>query len=85
MLPGAQFFEGDFGDREFLEEVFQANTIDAVLHCAAETSFEFSITDQGIYFHNNGIGLLDAMREFGCRRSSTCQHQGPSDLEEHPI
>jgi UDP-glucose 4-epimerase len=94
VLPEAVFYEGDFGDWELLQEIFQAHAIDAVIHFAAETTIEFSMTDPGLYFHNNlvnSITLLDVMREFGCKQmifSSTAATFGepqytPID-EKHP-
>ena len=94
VLPEALFYEGDFGDRKLLREIFQAHTFDAVIHFAAETTIAFSMTDPGLYFHNNlvnSITLLDVMREFDCNRmifSSTAATFGeplytPID-EKHP-
>jgi len=94
VLPDAVFFEGDFGDKELLRRIFHAHGIDGVIHFAAETTIEFSMTDPGIYFRNNlvnGITLLDVMREHGCDRmifSSTAATFGeprytPID-EKHP-
>lgn len=94
VLPEAVFYEGDFGDRVLLERIFRGHQIDAVIHFAAETTIEFSMTDPGIYFRNNlvnGITLLDVMREHECDRmifSSTAATFGepqytPID-EKHP-
>lgn len=69
VLPQAKFYEGDFGDEILLDKIFQENKIDAVLHFAAETTIEFSMTDPGLYFHNNvvnGLVLLETMRKYGC-------------------
>ena len=71
VLPEAVFYEGDFGDQELLREIFQAHAIDSVIHFAAETTIEFSMSDPGLYFHNNlmnSITLLEVMREFGCKQ-----------------
>jgi len=94
VLGGAHFFEGDFGNKEVLERIFQTYTIDAVIHFAAETTIAFSMTDPALYFHNNmvnSITLLDVMRNFDCKRmifSSTAATFGepqytPID-EKHP-
>lgn len=94
VIDGAVFYEGDFGRRDLLQEIFQAHEIDGVIHFAAETTIAFSMTDPGLYFHNNlvnGITLLDLMREFDCKRmifSSTAATFGepqytPID-EKHP-
>ncbi len=71
VLPEATLYEGDFGNKTLLTNIFEENKIDAVLHFAAETTIEFSMTDPGLYFHNNvvnGITLLEVMRKFGCNR-----------------
>jgi len=94
VLPEAVFYEGDFGSHDLLEKIFQTHAIDAVIHFAAETTIEFSMTDPGLYFHNNlvnSITLLDVMRAFDCKQmifSSTAATFGepqytPID-EKHP-
>ena len=94
VMPEAVFYEGDYGDEDLLRDIFSKHEIDAVVHFAAETTIEFSMTDPGVYFHNNlvnGIILLDVMRESGCERmifSSTAATFGepqytPID-EKHP-
>jgi len=94
VMPEAVFYEGDYGDVALLRDIFSKHEIDAVVHFAAETTIEFSMTDPGLYFHNNlvnGIILLDVMREYGCERmifSSTAATFGepqytPID-EKHP-
>lgn len=71
VLPEAKLYEGDFGNKTLLTKIFEENKIEAVLHFAGETTIEFSMTDPGLYFHNNvvnGITLLEVMRQFGCNR-----------------
>ena len=91
---GAVFYEGDFGDRTVLETIFRNHSIEAVMHFAADTRVETSMTDPGQFFRNNlanGITLLDVMRERGCEKiifSSTAATFGepryiPVD-EQHP-
>jgi len=94
VLPKAKFYEGDFGDKDILDGVFRKSSIDAVLHFAAETTVEFSMTDPGKYFANNvakGINLLDVMRYHNCDRfifSSTAATFGEPEYtpidEKHP-
>lgn len=94
LLQGVAFYEGDFGDVDVLKNIFTKHDIDAVFHFAAETTIEFSMTDPGLYFHNNtvnSITLLDVMRKFDCKKmifSSTAATFGepqytPID-EKHP-
>lgn len=94
VLPSAAFYEGNYGDKYLLRDIFSAHDIYAVIHFAAETTIEYSMTDPGLYFRNNvvnGVNLLDVMREFECTRmifSSTAATFGepqyiPID-ENHP-
>ncbi|RKY88009.1 UDP-glucose 4-epimerase GalE [candidate division KSB1 bacterium] len=94
VLPGAVFYEGNIGDEKLLTKIFKNHRIDAVLHFAAETTIEFSMTNPKIYFENNvvnGIRLLNVMLEHKCNRfifSSTAATFGepqytPID-EKHP-
>ncbi|RZB35262.1 MAG: UDP-glucose 4-epimerase [Desulfobacteraceae bacterium Eth-SRB1] len=69
--PEAVFYEGDFGDRSLLKKIFQKHSIDGVMHFAADTRVESSMTDPSQFFNNNvvnSIVLLDAMREADCNR-----------------
>lgn len=62
--PGAELIIADICQSEVLDEVFRRFEIDAVMHLAAETVVEFSVTDPRRYFQNNvvgGINLLDSM------------------------
>ena len=71
VVPEAVFYEGNYGDKDLLREIFSTHEIHAVVHFSAETTIEFSMSDPAIYFTNNvvnGIALLDVMREFGCKR-----------------
>ena len=64
VLPRAEFVLADICDAQAVDEVFRQFKIDAVMHMAAETVVEYSMTDPGRYFRNNvvgGINLLDAM------------------------
>ncbi len=71
VLPEAHFTEGDFGDKRILRDIFTQFNIEAVIHFAAETTIEFSMTDPQKYFINNvvnGVNLLEVMKEYGCER-----------------
>ncbi len=62
--PEAEFVLADICDIQALDDAFSQFKIDAVMHMAAETVVEFSITDPRRYFHSNvigGINLLDTM------------------------
>jgi UDP-glucose 4-epimerase len=87
--PESVFYKGNFGDKQLLKNIFNDHAIDAVIHFAAETTVEFSMTDPQIYFINNvvnGVNLLEIMREYGCEKfifSSTAATFG--EPESTPI
>jgi len=94
VLPPAEFVLTDICDTASLESVFCRFKIDAVMHMAAETVVEYSMTDPKRYFHNNlvgGIDLLNAMLKHGVDKiiySSTAAVYGePRSIpieENHP-
>jgi len=94
VMPNAFFYEGNYGNKTLLRKIFTEHSFEAVIHFAGETTIKFSMSNPGLYFHNNvvnGISLLDVMREFGCKKfifSSTAAIFGepkytPID-EKHP-
>lgn len=63
----AKFIYADICNPVSLQEVFQNYKIDAVMHMAAESVVEFSMTDPRRFFQSNivgGLNLLEAMREY---------------------
>jgi len=68
-LPGgAQFVEGDLGDRPLLERTLEAARFDGVMHFAALIEAGESMRLPEIYFRNNTAGtlsLLEAMLATG--------------------
>lgn len=88
------FYQGSILDSKILEKILSENKIDVVMHFAAITTIEESVTNPSIYFNTNvsgGIMLLDTMRKYGCKNivfSSTAAVFGnpvsiPVD-ENHP-
>ncbi len=68
VIPEAIFYEADISNQEALENILQNSPVDAVIHLAADTSVEESVTDPGRFFWSNvgcGINLLDTMRKNG--------------------
>ena len=62
--PDMKFYEGDFGDSSLLEQIFQSESVDAVVHFGALSLVGESVIEPGKYFENNvgrGITLLNAM------------------------
>lgn len=87
--PKARFYKGDLRDRNFLEEVFQKEKIDAVIHFAAYALVGESMEKPLKYYDNNLCGtkiLLDAMVAHGVKKvvfSSTAATYG--EPERIPI
>lgn len=86
--------EVDINDKPSLEQVFQKQKIDAVMHFAAYSLVGESVADPAMYYRNNVLGtlnLLEAMLKHGVKGiifSSTAAVYGePMELpitEEHP-
>lgn len=60
----ARFYKGDIRDRSFLDQVFQKEKIDAIIHFAANSLVGESMVDPLKYYDNNVCGtkvLLEAM------------------------
>lgn len=94
ILPESEFVLGDCGNPQDLDAVFSRFKVDAVMHMAAETVVEFSMTDPRRYFHNNiigGINLLDSILKHDIRNfifsSSAATYGEPTKTpiqEDHP-
>jgi UDP-glucose 4-epimerase len=68
---GARFVRADLNDPASLDDLFRNNQIEAVMHMAAETVVECSMSDPSRYFYSNvvgGLNLLEAMRRGGVDR-----------------
>jgi UDP-glucose 4-epimerase len=91
---GAEFIFADICNAQALDATFQRARIDAVMHMAAETVVEYSMTDPRRYFHNNivaGIELLDAVVKHQVYKvifsSSAAVYGEPQSIpvdEDHP-
>ncbi|WP_149093717.1 UDP-glucose 4-epimerase GalE [Paenibacillus terrae] len=88
-LLGGKLYEGDLRDKELLSRLFSENSIDAVIHFAANSLVGESMQNPGKYYDNNVFGalsLLEAMKDAGVRRivfSSTAATYG--EPEKVPI
>jgi UDP-glucose 4-epimerase len=85
--PGATFVHGDLGDGQLLRETLRRSRSEAVVHMAADSLVAESIVNPAKYYANNvgnGLGLLDAMREFEIGRlvfsSTVAVHGEPRKL-----
>lgn len=62
--PKARFYQGDIRDRNFLDSVFEKESVDAVIHFAANSLVGESMTNPLKYYDNNLYGtkvLLESM------------------------
>lgn len=63
--PKARFYQGDTRDRKFLDDLFEQETIEGVIHMDAFSLVGESMTNPLKYFDNNVVGmvnLLEAMQ-----------------------
>jgi dTDP-glucose 4,6-dehydratase len=66
-LPNYSFVKADITDAEEMNELFKNENFDAVIHLAAESHVDRSITDPTAFVMTNVIGtvnLLNAVREY---------------------
>ncbi|GGD75847.1 UDP-glucose 4-epimerase GalE [Paenibacillus nasutitermitis] len=91
-LLGGKLYIGDLRDADFMDTVFKENTIDAVIHFAANSLVGESMKDPGKYYHNNVYGtlcLLEKMNQYGVKKivfSSTAATYGEPEnvpIDEH--
>ncbi len=85
--------EGDLSDQERTAKIFQLNSIDGVMHFAADCLVGESVQNPAKYFNNNvknGIKLLDIIEQFHIRKfvfsSSAAVYGEPKEIpipEEH--
>jgi dTDP-glucose 4,6-dehydratase len=64
--PNYTFVKGDIGDPAFLKKLFQSHPIEGVIHLAAESHVDRSISDPMSFIHTNIVGtvnLLNACRD----------------------
>lgn len=63
-VTGGKFIKGDLADKELLNQIFQENEIEGVIHLAADSLVGESMQNPAKYYRNNfnnGINLLEAM------------------------
>ena len=78
-------YEGDLGNREFMEEILRCEAIDVVMHFAAFINVGESVADPLKYYENNvakTVRLLEAMKATGVGKfifSSSCTIFGDTD------
>lgn len=70
-VAGADFRQGDIGDRAFVASVLRDTRPSAVMHFAASSLVGESVRQPASYWHNNVVrtlALLDTMLEHGVQR-----------------
>ena len=83
----AEFFRGDFGDKQLLEMVFSKHSIDVVIHLAAFANVPHSVKEPLDYYDNNvlrTLRLLKMMQRFDIRKmifSSTAAVYGVPEIQ----
>ncbi len=82
-----KFYEKDVLDREAMEQIFEENDIDAVIHFAGLKAVGESVIKPIEYYHNNICGTLvltDVMRHHRCRNiifsSSATVYGDPAEI-----
>lgn len=87
--PDARFYQGDLRDKDFMNEVFEKENIDGVIHFTANSLVGVSTKEPLEYYDNNLYGtmaLLDTMRKHDVKHivfSSTAATYG--EPEKIPI
>jgi UDP-glucose 4-epimerase len=81
-----EFFHGDLCNKADLEDIFQTNKIDAVMHFAGLKSVKESVQQPLKYYHNNiggSLVLLETMNKHQVKNlvfSSSCTVYGNPDV-----
>lgn len=65
-LPGYEFIRGDIVDGPFIDELFKRYAFDGVIHLAAESHVDRSISDPMSFIHTNIVGTVNLLN--ACRR-----------------
>ncbi|MEH6932095.1 UDP-glucose 4-epimerase GalE [Bacillus sp. JJ783] len=87
ITEGAKFYNGDLRDKAFLRDVFKQESIEAVMHFAADSLVGVSMEKPLQYYNNNVYGalcLLEVMDEFKVDKfifSSTAATYGEVDVD----
>lgn len=80
--PEAKFYQGDLRDQDFLNQVFEKESIEGVIHFAANSLVGVSMKEPLDYYNNNVYGmmvLLEVMRKHNVKHivfSSTAATYG---------
>lgn len=56
-----KFIKGDIRDKDLLKKLFEDEKFDAIIHLAAETHVDFSITNPSIFIETNIVGTQNLL------------------------
>ena len=76
--PQYRFVRGDIGDRELVESLLREEAVDTIVHFAAESHVDRSITGPGAFVQTNVVGtysLLEAARQVWLKDRSVEKHR----------
>jgi dTDP-glucose 4,6-dehydratase len=76
--PQYRFVRGDIGNRELVEPLLREESIDTIVHFAAESHVDRSITGPGAFVQTNVLGtyaLLEAARKVWLTERSVARHR----------
>lgn len=59
--PNYRFLKGDITDIDFIDSTFEANSFDAVIHLAAESHVDRSISDPLSFVNTNVLGTVNLL------------------------
>jgi len=62
--PNYSFIKGDITDADFIDTLFKNNMFDGVIHLAAESHVDRSITDPLAFVRTNVIGTVNLLNSF---------------------
>ena len=55
------FHKGDIADKDFIEEIFEENDFDSVIHLAAQAGVRYSLENPHAYIHSNIVGTQNIL------------------------
>src|SRR6185437_8225076 len=76
--PQYRFVHGDIGDRELVERLLREEALDTIVHFAAESHVDRSITGPGAFVQTKVLGtyaLLEAARKVWLTERTVAQHR----------
>ena len=62
--PNYQFIKGDINDSDFIDNLFESHRFEGIIHLAAESHVDRSITDPLAFVRTNILGTLNLLNAF---------------------